>query len=87
MARCIPKKSDFNKISKKLNDNYYKNIYKSSNSEERISRFLEFKKELNEIQSDKNTRDIEKAKDRDMTATICSRWYRAPEVILTQDYG
>ena len=22
-----------------------------------------------------------------MTATVASRWYRAPEIVLTQDYG
>lgn len=27
------------------------------------------------------------AKDRDLTATVSSRWYRAPEIVLTQDYG
>ena len=51
--------------------------------QERDSRFSKFRKEMTEILEDKEYRDEMLAKDRDMTATVASRWYRSPEIVLT----
>ena len=42
---------------------------------------------MTELLQDQEYKDEMNTKDRDMTATVASRWYRAPEIVLTQDYG
>ena len=38
---------------------------------------------MNDALTDKQNQEFVKSKNRDMTATVASRWYRAPEIILT----
>ena len=57
----------------------------SSTSQERQSRFEKFKKEIND--ACQSNEDLKPNSVREMTASVASRWYRAPEIVLTEEYG
>ena len=79
MARTIPSHSETEKSIKKMHRKFYKQVHEADadNRESRRSQFIDnMTKELD------NHKEERKAKERNMTETVYSRWYRPPEIIL-----
>jgi mitogen-activated protein kinase 1/3 len=81
LSRTISEKSDIDRQLEHLQKSRFEKIIRSKNDDDRISRQDTLRNDmtnlLHEVQDDR------KEKKRDLTSTIMTRWYRAPEVIIT----
>jgi len=85
LARSLPEKDELDRNLRKVHQKGYEKIQKAP-AEERTSRSQEFKSTITEFQ--KKHKATFDRKPREMTCQVMSRWYRAPEVILTcSNYG
>lgn len=85
LARSVPEKDELDRSFRKIHSKSYERIHKGP-LEERKSRYEEFNSNISEFLA-KNMKVIDQ-KPRAMTCQVMSRWYRAPEVILTcANYG
>ena len=85
LARSLPEKDDLDRSLRKLHSKAFDKVEKGP-VEERKSRYEDFKANVSEYLV-KHRKQMDK-KPRGMTCQVMSRWYRAPEVILTcSNYG
>jgi serine/threonine protein kinase len=81
LARVMPKKSDLEQNLYDFKNVKMMDICRQDDIEKRQSRLEKYQVEMTDHL--KNTKEERAKKKRDMTCGIQTRWYRAPEVILT----
>ena len=78
----MPKKSEKEKELREQRKKLRKKIDNATNEEESISQNLEFKERVAQHLTQSNLEANNK--QRQFSNCVVSRWYRAPEIILTQ---
>ena len=84
----MPSQSNIEKELKKIHKKYYNKVLDAEEPQERVSREQEFKENMSEYLKGNMEQRKEPNQKRAQTETMCSRWYRAPEIILLdQNYN
>ena len=80
LARTMPKLSKQEKQFRSIRKKAYQVVLQKDNNESRDSQYETFKKNISSVLQEE--KEIRNKKERNLTPTICTRWYRSPEVIL-----
>jgi len=82
LARTIPKKEDFERDFRDARKKSYKKVDRTGDKETQYQSRLTFKDKASEKLREANVHF--ESRKRDLSNCVVSRWYRAPEIILTQ---